>query len=126
MPEGGLELSSSPYFRKLRTLLTQGTHRTHKTHALHTLGTHSILDSTVAISGQTVTIALLKIEKIFRDSSARGGQYPSQRYRQDHSRIAGDGSAISETVLNSCLFVFFCLCSYTAPVSPPLLPSHCE
>jgi len=41
MPEGGLELSSLPYFRKLRTLLTQGTHRTHKTQAFHTLGTHT-------------------------------------------------------------------------------------
>jgi hypothetical protein len=42
MPEGGLELSRLPCFRKLRTLLTQGTHRTHKTHALHTLGTHTL------------------------------------------------------------------------------------
>jgi hypothetical protein len=45
MPEGGLELSSPPSFRKLRILIAHGTHTTHKTQTLHTLGTHTFFVS---------------------------------------------------------------------------------
>ena len=85
MPEGGLELSRLPCFRKLRTILTHGTHRTHKTHALHTLGTHSIyILNSILVPGshfrlvQFINANLSADQKVFMKTLKREEIYAGQ------------------------------------------------